>query len=315
MRLTRRTASVGVIAISTVLMTSLPAAAGSPVLFGDLEEYLEAAQLADYAGQQLVVTVFEGSTTAGILGIEHAANTFMVGDGTTEAVVGGGKVKSAQPVLLSSYTQLGASDRYTTAPPRDVRRLGRSAREVDVLEGTQLRARLVFDVETGAPLSTRVFDGDGGIFRLSSMIDFDPRPRKIYDSNGYDSREYEVIMPASVDGLDTDVAGYRLGDRYAGPDDVYHTFYSDGLFSFSLFEVAGSVRADTFDDATTVQYGGSKYKVFVTPSQMWVKWTTPGTTYVLVGDLPPDHLEDVLGELPRPRKRSFFSGVWRRFFG
>ena len=41
----------------------------------------------------------------------------------------------------------------------------------------------------------------------------------------------------------------------------------------------------------------------------------PDNSYVLVGDLPPDHLADVLQTLPRPGDRSIFVKLWRRLFG
>ncbi len=111
------------------------------------------------------------------------------------------------------------------------------------------------------------------------------------------------------------MAGYRLADSYTGPDEVVHSFYSDGLFSFSLFEVEGEVGDDLFGGARSMEVDGSKYRVLVRPAQMWVHWTTPDSSYVLVGDLPPDHLEQVLAELPRPRQRNFFARLWNGLFG
>jgi hypothetical protein len=36
---------------------------------------------------------------------------------------------------------------------------------------------------------------------------------------------------------------------------------------------------------------------------------------VLVGDLPPDHLEAALGELPMPSRGNIFSRLWNGIFG
>jgi hypothetical protein len=44
-------------------------------------------------------------------------------------------------------------------------------------------------------------------------------------------------------------------------------------------------------------------------------WNSPDTTLALVGDLPPDHIEQVLAELPKPGIRIWFRRIWARFFG
>ena len=48
---------------------------------------------------------------------------------------------------------------------------------------------------------------------------------------------------------------------------------------------------------------------------MWVQWSSDPYTYVLVGDLPPDHLQQVLSELPRPTSRNILSRIWQGLFG
>ena len=302
--------------MATLLATALPAGASSPqLLLGDLEEYLLEADHANYAGTQVVITVFEGETKAGIVGVAHAGSVLML---FKDTVVGAGKVKGANTgsVLVADWNRLGASERYTTLDPVNIRHLGRKAKSVAVMEGNLLRATIVFDKETGAPLATQVFTDGGALFRQSWMFEFDPTPpREVYEIADDSGDEYTVMLPASAIGLPADLGGYRLGDRYSGPDDVYQSFYSDGLFSFSLFELEGNTPLEQFDEAVTVKFGKSKYQVLITPAQMWVRWTVPGTTYVVVGDLPPDHLEDVLAELPRPRKRNFFSRVWKGLFG
>jgi hypothetical protein len=53
----------------------------------------------------------------------------------------------------------------------------------------------------------------------------------------------------------------------------------------------------------------------VTPSQVWVFWNAPDRSYVLVGDLPPDHLVTALGGLPQPGERGLMVRLWRRLFG
>ena len=57
------------------------------------------------------------------------------------------------------------------------------------------------------------------------------------------------------------------------------------------------------------------YRRVVTPTSLWVHWDAPDHSYVLVGDLPPDHLTEVLAELPEPGRRNVLVRLWRRLFG
>ena len=312
---TTRLTRIGLLSLIALMGMAVPALGSQPLTLGDLEDYLLEANQADYGGTQLVVAVYEGETKAGVVDVAHAGEMLVLSENT---LVGDGKVKAkeAGSVVMSDWNILGASERYTTLDPVDMRHLGRDGKSVAIVEGSTLRAQIVFDKATGAPLATQVYNLDGTVFRQSWMFQFDPRPpRGVYENTADDGGEYTVMLPASTEGQATEIGGYRLGDRYAGPDNVYHSFYSDGLFSFSLFELEGRPPLAQFEDAMSVVYSGSRYDVLVTPAQLWVRWTTPGTTYVIVGDLPPDHLEDVLAELPRPRKRNLFSRFWNGLFG
>ena len=311
-----RAACTGFLTMAMLLVTGLPVSASSPQLSaGDLEEYLLKVADADYAGTQLVITVFSGETKAGVVGVAHASSMLMVAEST---VVGAGRVKvnNKGSVLFPDWNHLGVSERYDTLRPVSTWHLGRRAESVSVMEGSLLRARIVFDKETGAPLATEVFTDTGAPFRQSWMFQFESTPpRDAYENAHDDAGEYTVMFPVSTEGLPLVLSGYRLADRYSGPDDVYQAFYSDGLFSFSLFELEGNVPLAQFDRPMTVEFGNAKYQVLVTPARMWVRWTVPDKTFVVVGDLPPSHLEGVLSELPRPRKRNFFARVWKGLFG
>ena len=86
----------------------------------------------------------------------------------------------------------------------------------------------------------------------------------------------------------------------------------DELFRFSLFVVDGRVDV-TNGRAWGVD--GFEYVRVITAAETQVLWNAPDQTFVLIGDLPPDHLEEVLADLPRPGQRNWFARVWRRLFG
>lgn len=310
----RRLLLVGLLAL-----VAMPLGA-APGLADELDDYLSAAQDADYAGRRIVVTIYADRSTAVVLDVEHARSTTLIEQGSSETVIGDGRRaemgRTAGAIMLAGATTVRRHDRYRASSPERIVRLGRPADVVSVFEGQLLRQRIVFDVSTGAPLSTEVYDGDGRLFRFSSMIEIGP-PHGLYDEflNHEHHYEYEVIMPTAVAGLPAAAAGYQLGDTYGGPEDVIHAFYSDGLFTFSLFQFAGDTVPEGFGDAMETEINGDDYRVMATPTQLWVHWSTPGTSYILLGDLPPDHVEQVLADLPRPHKANLFSRIWNNFFG
>jgi len=298
------------------LATMLAAAAMAPAAADELTELLDSAAEADYAGRQIVVTFLDGETSLEIIEVEHAGSLTMVGAAGTESVMGAGKLSvDGGGLAVSSWNSAKMSDRYTVDESGSVRRLGRDATAITILEGDQVRMRLVFDDATSTPLVTEVFDGSGQIFRLTSMLEVDPIPAKLYSAQGHYGNEFEVLVPTARHSLPPSAAGYDLADAYSGPDDSVQGFYSDGLFSYSLFVVDGRAESDRFSDAATIERDGLKYQRLVNPGEMWVTWKSGPKTYVLVGDLPPDHLEEVLDELPKPGRRNLISRLWSGLFG
>ncbi|NIT65353.1 MAG: hypothetical protein GWM93_01485 [Gemmatimonadetes bacterium] len=126
---------------------------------------------------------------------------------------------------------------------------------------------------------------------------------------------YDVMLPVENSSLPPEAAGYVRADTYAGPDETVQAFFTDGLFSFSLFEVDADARLDRFEDAPTIEMAGSTYKRLVTPTDVWVSWESGDVAYVLIGDLPPDHLAEVLAELPVPKSKGLLSRLWSGLFG
>jgi hypothetical protein len=184
---------------------------------------------------------------------------------------------------------------------------------ITVEEAGETRARFWFDAETGAALGSEVYDGQGELFRLSWMLDFDANPRRIYTVLG--ASAYDLVVTADAGDLPATVAGYTRVDTYRGPNDSIHAFYSDGLFSFSVFLIDGEGVTGPFVDADEMSVGSGTYRWILTASELWVQWSGSGKTYVLVGDLPPDHLETVLQELPAPDGGNLLSRIWKGIFG
>ncbi len=289
----------------------------APALANDFDDLMDAAGEADYSGRQIVVTFLDGQTALEIVEIEHAGSMMMVRVDGVESMIGAGRLSAGDGdgLTVSSWTSMQMADRYEVGTRTASRRLGREASSIEILEEGRRRMRLVFDDTTGAPLVTEVYDGNGKLFRLSAMLEVDEIPHRIYSSPRHYSQEFEVLVPTARHSMPAGAAGYRLADVYDGPDDGIQGFYSDGVFSFSLFAVDGTAEVDRFADATVVEAQGLKYRRLVSPGEIWVTWRSAATTYVLVGDLPPDHLDAVLDELPKPGRRNLFSRLWSGLFG
>lgn len=303
----RRALFVLVAVITVIVTTALPAIADE-----ELDRLLEQIEGAQFSGSQVIITTWDGVTEVSVVHIDHNSGVTVVEGGDGVATLGRGRaVRSGggNGAAVSVWNDV-SSDRYEIIMG-DVRvRQGREVRGVEIREGTLLRARMTIDVESGAPIVTEVFDADGRRFRYSAMFEFTPWSLGTTPAT---EPVFDVSMHAESYPID-EVAGYSRADTYASPDDSLHSFFSDGLFSFSLFQFDGVA---TIDHATLEPFssGGREYRRRITATEVYVSWQSGGETYVLVGDLPPDHLAEVLQELPRPRGRSFFSRLWSGIFG
>jgi negative regulator of sigma E activity len=206
------------------------------------------------------------------------------------------------------------SHAYDLAGGERSTRFGRTVKTIEIVENGVLRMRMVIDIATRAALETEVFDADGNRFRFSAMVDFSDSAAGMEDYE--DDGEYQMMLPLDEAGVPDGAGRYRLIDAYPAPAEAEHGFYTDGLFRFSLFAFDGRV------DVTKIAAGGRTWAVdgfeyvrVITPAEVWILWNAPDQTFVLGGDLPPDHLEEVVAGLPRPGQHNWFSRVWRRLFG
>jgi hypothetical protein len=103
-----------------------------------------------------------------------------------------------------------------------------------------------------------------------------------------------------------------LLDQYVDDDGLKFSYYSDGFFSFALFETPVPV---SLPDATEVELETGLYRRSFAAGQVTYVWETRDGGAALVGDLPPDLHDSVLAEMPLPHDPGFFRRVWRSLFG
>ena len=307
---------VAFVAATSALVLALSAAVA--VAEDSLQGYLDDAAEASYAGQQATWCSFGGKTKFSVVSVEHAGSMVMLEAQGSSQVLGGGTTSThgtGNGLALADWSPIDLAPRYQAASVESSYRLGRDVVVVTVNEDGKMRARIWFDEDTHAALGSEVYDGNQGLFRLSWLLDFDPNPRRIYSVLRDNEPVYDLVVVANEDALPDAVGGYEKVDTYAGPEDSVHAYYSDGLFSFSVFVIAGEGATGPFIDAETMNLSSGSYRWILTPADLWVQWSGAGLTYVLVGDLPPDHLEAVLSELPEPSRGNIFSRFWNGIFG
>lgn len=293
-----------------------------------LEDYLEQAAASDFHGTGILFCAWAGLSAGVAYEVTRSGGVSMVSGPEGDVLSGAGTTATRdgaaewRAIELTSASSWRLSDRYTLSARQPTSRLGRPATAYTVMEDGRPRVRLVVDDASSVPLLTEVLDGEGRVFRVAVMVEFEAgdavarvaAARPMGELSGMEGTEtmLPVAPPATLPG---EVAGYRMADTYLVPGGTIQAFYTDGLFSFSVFEARRGSTPEAFRSAPNWEAGGERYRRIVTPALAWIQWHAPDHSYALVGDLPPDHLVAVLAGLPEPGNRSWFVQLWRRLFG
>jgi hypothetical protein len=283
----------------------------------DLIDDLDRAGEAEFVGRQLVVCWAPDGVVAHVTDIEQSGGMTMVTGPAGAFLIGEGKMieqyaGGIEYLEMAPTTDWRLWDGYTVRDGQNV--TGLSARVVEILEGSATRARFVLDEATSAPMTTEVFGADEALYRYSSLIEFRPREDEpMVDMS--DMPEPERRPPGVARTIPAQAGHYWAADSYSAPGGV-QVFFTDGLFRFSVFEVNRKSDGGGLAKLPSIDIGGDGgYHRRHTPGAVSVFWRTPDLAYVLVGDLPPDHLEDVLADLPTPSRPNLLKRAWRWAFG
>lgn len=288
---------------------------------GDLGGYLERSAESEFAGEQLVacdtpdgdrsslfqIAQSEGIVTAWVSG-DSEIPIVTVGPGTSSIIEG----ETVEATLIEG-TAMEGEEVYSVGEEADTTFLGRPALDVSLLRDGSERVRLTVDVETGAVVRTRVYDGSGDLFCDRRLLSFETGTVTL--PVGTEAAvEQESAEPISApDLLPTEIADFQLLDTYQ-LDDGTLSYYSDGFFSAGVVLTHRPISLGV-DDAVTFRLGGAEYLREYEAGTVTVTWTTEAGNMALVGDLPPDLLAEVVDGLPAPSHRGFFGRIWRTLFG
>jgi sigma-E factor negative regulatory protein RseB len=192
---------------------------------------------------------------------------------------------------------------------------GRPTREVDATDrhDGRVRERLYLDEATSLLLRREQLDTRGrtvravgftsigepavGMFIGSLPAEAPQAPSR--STNRQPRTVDEVAAPFRAPASAGD--GFRLAGQYDEPDDTLHLFYSDGLFSVSVFEQQGELDATGLPaGAESRTVAGRDVRQYRTPGGAVMVWQSGDVVYTTVSDAPLDQLDDVLADFTPP---------------
>jgi sigma-E factor negative regulatory protein RseB len=183
---------------------------------------------------------------------------------------------------------------------------GRSTREVDAAHrgGGRIRERLYFDDATGLLLRREQLDGHGRVERTIGFTTIGdtggmflgpgqaPQP-PAHSASRQPRNLDDVTAPFEAPGTTGDA--FRLVGRYGESGDTVHLFYSDGLFSVSVFEQQGALDWSSLPpggEPRTVS--GRDAREYRTAGGVVTVWQAGDVVYTTVSDAPSDQVDGVL---------------------
>ncbi|MEN8238141.1 MAG: hypothetical protein ABFR53_02945 [Actinomycetota bacterium] len=285
---------------------------------GELEDIITSARDATYNATRITKSVWGDQIEITDQLVEHWSGGELVKTNSSWTVAGNGRlvtmgeVPSGLVFLTAKTTP--EIERYEVGRVTDVMHMRRDAQRVEIMEGDLKRAALIVDKRSGAVLLAETFNDQGRVFRTVSLSDF--KPYRMYpEPDDTSSVPVQVIMHSDSDVLPDELAGYEIVDVFPGPGGSEQGFYSDGLFGFSLFAISKRTAIEGFSDSVALVTDRGLYEMIPTAQDVRIRWADRDRNFVLVGDIPPDHLEEVLDVLPAPGRASMLSIWWHKIFG
>jgi len=285
----------------------------------ELDELLTQSREATYSAEQIIAcSTPEGARDAVVritqTGGELKVSSSLTGDVEVAAGSGTWSLRRGGGLVAEATVDEGkgkSEPLYSVEEQEAVDYLGRAAMSYLLIRDGSPRAELVFDDETGALVNVVTYTIDGDVYCERRFVSLDPDVEVSAEDTTEDLHSVapSVLAESSLPDV---VAGFERLDQYEDQDGVRFAYYSDGFFSFALFETP---RTIALPDAATASFGSGEYRRVFTAGQVTYVWETRAGGAALVGDLPPDLHEAVLAEMPRPYDPGFFRRWWRSLFG
>ncbi len=300
-----------------VLVAGLLVLPATPVLAADLDELLDRSSEASFSAEQIISCSTPDGVRDALLEMEQDRGTIRVnspGDDAQLSVgAGGWTVRDGDGFVSGTSVDSAGSTaqpRYVVEDGSSVEFLGRSAMSYRLLRDGTPRAELVFDDATGALMHVVTLSADGSRYCERRFVSFEQGLAELAAFS--DDAEVTVINQGAGQGLPGEVAGFEMLDVYEDADGFAFAYYSDGFFSFAVFQARALVEVP---GSVVAELDSGIYNRSFSAGYVTYAWQGGSGGMALVGDLPPDLHAAVLSEFPHPRDPGIFRRWWRALFG
>lgn len=292
-----------------------------PVSFdGDLPEILERGKSASYSAEQVTTCATPDGFRGTLVTIRQAGADLLIGSdmsgGTSVAIGPGGWALMHQDgvvdqarVTSGNVTQ---TTPYTVVHLGGLAFLGREATAYHLERDGVVRAEILLDDTTGVPVRAITYEASGATYCVHRFISFSPGSPELPARPTDEGSPMTPVATPDTTGFPAEVAGFSMLDQYEDTEGLRFTYYSDGFFSFAVFQTPAVVP---LPDASAYRLGEGEYQRVFTPGQVFYSWETRDGGMAMVGDLPPDLQDAVLTALPQPDRPGLFRRLWRSLFG
>lgn len=170
------------------------------------------------------------------------------------------------------------------------------------------RVRLGIDQASGLEVSREVYSLTGDLVHsvrlvpaaTDSAVTSPPpsAPDGKSDSGSVPDTADDFLSPNNLD------RGFKLLARYEFPNNIRQSFYSDGIFTLSIFEQNASIDWDALPaSGRAVNIGNANGRWYVTASGSVVVWADGDHGFTSISDAPPDVVVAAVRPM-RPRSLS-----------
>jgi hypothetical protein len=301
------------------LVTLLVAVPATAVFAADLDELLERGQDASYTAEQIISCSTPDGVREALVQIDQVEGELRLTSNVADDVevtagAGGWTLTHDDGVVAEAAvdrSESAADPIYEVEEEGAVEYLGRVAMAYLLIRDGEPRAELIIDEDTGVVVEAVTLTTDNEVYceRRFVSLDTDVAPATKGTISNRAKTPPTLVETSSVPET---VSGFELLDQYEDEDGVRFGYYSDGFFSFALFETPSVVP---LPNATPVEIGSGDYLRVFTAGQVTYVWETRDSGMALVGDLPPDLHEEVLAEMPQPEDPGLLRRWWRALFG
>lgn len=298
-----------------VVFVLLPATAAWA---GEIDDLLQQGQDATYSAEQVISCATPDGSRDAVVKVTKSGNELRIAPivgSDVEVEVGSGVwalSRKGERVAEASVDASTAKSEplYTVEQAGPLDYLGRPATAYRLVRDQQTRALLVLDDGIGAVVKATTYTEGDDVYCERRLISLQTDVPEFAATT--QSGQGSVLEPVTSSDLPAEVAGFDLLDHYLDDDGVSFAYYSDGFFSFAVFQTPSVVA---LPDPTTVDFDFGRYGRMFTPGQVMYSWETDEGGMALVGDLPPDLHATVLEAMPHPDNPGFLRKWWRALFG